>query len=201
MKTNLIIGAVTLGAIATTAATAYAFNPDVKDALDNNDYNSWVDAISDTPRGDEMLSVINESNFDQLVEANQLRESGDMEGAKTIMEELGLDQFMGKGPGGDRGGDPEQMQAVRDAIAAGDYDAWVAAMGDGERAQEILSVINQDNFDQFVQAHQLMDQGRQILEDLGVPQPMKGGNGPEHRGQGMNGQFNNPDQSNNNQSS
>ena len=62
----------------------------VKTAVENNDYTAWVDAHGDGERGQKMLEIINESNFDRLVEMHGLMQAGDREGAKAIAEELGL---------------------------------------------------------------------------------------------------------------
>ena len=60
-------------------------------AIENNDYQAWATAVSGTP----MAEKVDATTFSKLVEAHNLRESGDHEGARAIMEELGL-----KGPHG-----------------------------------------------------------------------------------------------------
>jgi len=185
MKTTLITGAVTLGTIAMTATSAFAFNPEikeaVKEALNQNDYNSWVEAISESPKGEEMLELIDESNFNQLVEAHNLREAGDFEAAKAIAEELGIDDIMQRG----KGQNDEKMQAVKDALDAGDYNAWVEAMGDGERSQRLLEIINESNFDRLVEIHNLRNQIRAISDELGLPEGGEFGPGRHSHGQGQ----------------
>jgi hypothetical protein len=65
--------------------------------------------------------------------------------------------------------------AVDAAIKAGDYKAWVLAVGaDSPQAQK----ITQANFAKFSEAHNLMEQARAIFTDLGLE------NG-EGRGLGM----------------
>jgi len=61
-------------------------------ALDNNDYQSWLEAVgADSPMG----QAINEDEFPRLIEAHLLiQESKDkMQQAKEIHEELGLPGF------------------------------------------------------------------------------------------------------------
>lgn len=73
----------------------------VRTAVENNDYQAWVDAHGDGERGAEMLELINESNFSQFVEMHNLMQADDKEGAKAIAESLGLPdkgEFK-KGPG------------------------------------------------------------------------------------------------------
>lgn len=62
----------------------------VQTAIENNNYQAWVDAHGDGERGKKMLEMINENNFSQLVEMHNLMQDGDKEGAKAIAEELGL---------------------------------------------------------------------------------------------------------------
>lgn len=55
--------------------------------------------------------------------------------------------------------------AVEAALSAGDYDAWVSAEG---TSSPLVSKVNKDNFSQFVEAHNLMEQARTILSNIGV---------------------------------
>jgi cell division septum initiation protein DivIVA len=76
----------------------------VKAAIEANDYAAFKTAVADSPMGTE---IDTEAEFKKLVEAHTLREAGDMEAARAIMEELGLKGpgMGGKGMGGGRGGD------------------------------------------------------------------------------------------------
>jgi len=60
-------------------------NEAVKTALDNNDYNAWLEAVG---KDSSMAGKINQDNFPKLVEAHKLQEQ-----ARRIMEELGLKGF------------------------------------------------------------------------------------------------------------
>jgi len=79
-----------------------------------------------------------------------------------------------------------QMEARRasmqTAINSGNYDTWVAAVKAqaGDQAP-ILSQVNADNFAQFAEAHQLMDQAREKLQAIGIDEGIGMGFG---RGQG-----------------
>lgn len=63
-------------------------------------------------------------------------------------------------------------EEVLKAVLAGNYDAWYALVTENDKTPKILEVINEDNFAQFSKAHQLMEEGRQMLEDLGVEKGM-----------------------------
>lgn len=62
----------------------------MKAVLDSGDYSTFVTLIADTPMADTMTEDI----FNKMVEANKLREAGDDEGARAIMDEL-RDQGVG----------------------------------------------------------------------------------------------------------
>lgn len=64
--------------------------------------------------------------------------------------------------------------AVKAALDAGDYNAWVAAEGEDN---PILEKINTDNFARFVEAHKLMDEARIIMEELGIEKGLGGERG------------------------
>jgi nucleotide-binding universal stress UspA family protein len=189
MNNRILTGIIIGGTVLTTTLSAYAyssqntesmgqgndigkFNPN-KEALmetfDNADYQAWYDLTKESPRAEELLSVINEDNFSKLVEAHKLREAGDMEGAKAIMEELGLPE-MGKGNGAMKN---ENMQAVKEALENNDYNAWLIVMEGSPKAEEIKAIIDESNFDQIVKIHELMQAGDRdgalkIVEELGL---------------------------------
>lgn len=57
----------------------------------------------------------------------------------------------------------EQMQAAMDA---GDYDAWRALVPENS---PLGDVITAENFDRFIEMHQLMNEAHDIAEELGLP--------------------------------
>ncbi|MBT4917348.1 hypothetical protein HN709_05160 [Candidatus Peregrinibacteria bacterium] len=83
---------------------------------------------------------------------------------------------------------------VQEVLLSGDYDAWYGLVSshEGPRSENVLEVINEDNFDEFVEAHELMEEAKEIMEELGLEGPegmgkhkmgaMKGGHG--QRGMG-----------------
>lgn len=68
----------------------------------------------------------------------------------------------------------KKQAAVQAALKAGDYNAWVQAVG---TTSPMLTKINKDNFAKFVQAHELRLQADAIMTELGI-------NPGEGRGQG-----------------
>jgi len=60
-----------------------------------------------------------------------------------------------------------KQAAIDAAIAAGDYNAWVKAVGD---KSPLLKKITAANFSQYVQAENLMKQARAIYQQLGISQ-------------------------------
>lgn len=69
----------------------------VKAAVEQNDYNAWVTAVSESKMAEKHADKINEETFGKLVEAHELFQSGDKEAAKEIMKELGLKKKHRKG--------------------------------------------------------------------------------------------------------
>lgn len=67
-------------------------------AIKNNDYSAWAAAAAGTPLADS----ITEANFATFIQAHQLRESGDHEGAKELMDSIGITRPEG-GPHSGRG--------------------------------------------------------------------------------------------------
>ncbi len=59
----------------------------------------------------------------------------------------------------------KKQTAVNAALEANDYNAWAQAVGANS---PLLAKINQNNFSQFVQAHQLRKQADKIMMDLGL---------------------------------
>lgn len=79
----------------TKHAEMEAHKAEVDTAIDARDYDAFVTAVGvDNKRFDQ----VNETNFAQFAELHDLREAGDMEGAKALAEELGL-QRPNKGAG------------------------------------------------------------------------------------------------------
>ena len=73
----------------------------------------------------------------------------------------------------------ERHDAMQTALENGDYDAWKGIIDSRPR---ISDVITEDNFDQFVEMHQLMQDGdregaQEIAEELGLPGKGKFGKG------------------------
>jgi len=73
----------------------------VDQAVEGSDYNAFLEAIEGSPLVDIITS---EDDFELFVEAHGLREAGDKEAAREIMEDLGFEGKMhGKGHGMNKG--------------------------------------------------------------------------------------------------
>ena len=72
---------------------------------------------------------------------------------------------------------PENHQAIMEAVEQCDYDAWHALLTENDREPKILEYINEENFDRFCEMHQHLAEAKAIAEELGLPKPgnmMKG---------------------------
>lgn len=172
-NTKLRLSAVILGVIITTALVAsstYAFGHgwgrqgnNLKTAIENNDYST----LGDNPK-------ITEEQFNQMIEVHNLMQVGDYEVAKEMRKELGLNK---KGFGVRRGMsnkahkmfDLERREAVLAALEAGDYSAWLEVVGED---CPLTDKITEDNFFKLVEAHNLMQEAREIMEELGITKGM-----------------------------
>jgi len=64
-----------------------------------------------------------------------------------------------------------KFAAVKTALSAGDYNAWVTAQTAINEDCPLLTKITVDNFSQYVQAYNLRTQADTIMQDLGVDGP------------------------------
>jgi hypothetical protein len=78
----------------------------------------------------------------------------------------------------------ERRQAIEAALEAGDYNAWLEAVGDNCPMAER---INEGNFSKLMEAHNLREQARGIMEELGVERGMSRNGGMGHGGAGCPG--------------
>ena len=137
----------------------------VKTAVDENNYTAFVEAVGEDAR---ILETINEENFSAFVEAKTLMQEGDRENARVILDELGVEKHFGHKRG--KFHDSEKHEAMRAAVEAEDYNAFVAAVGE---EAPILETITEENFPTFVEIHELRAAGdkegaRALAEELGL---------------------------------
>jgi hypothetical protein len=64
----------------------------------------------------------------------------------------------------------DRHEAMQDAFAESDYDAWVALMTADGRSPGVLNKVNADNFDDFAEAHNTDDPARaaELRAELGL---------------------------------
>lgn len=100
--------------------------------------------------------------------------------ANTLASEGGASQLSTEEMKERRGEMKENMEAMRVAVSSGDYDTWISLVSETKHGEEILEVINESNWDQFVEAHNLIEEGRSLMqqgkekmEELGIDR-MKG---------------------------
>lgn len=125
----------------------------IKSALENNDYNAFIAAHGEDSRIAEKMT---EERFATLVEKF---ENGEFPGKRHRLRKQMRERFS-----------EDQMTAIKAAIEDRDFNAFVAAHSDDAR---ILEVVTEDNFDQFVDMHELRmsgdrDGARAIAEELGL---------------------------------
>lgn len=193
-----IVVATAVGAYAVDAHDSDTERPDgdqieavheaARAAVEAGDYSAWAEALADAPKADER---VNEDTFNVLVEARSLREAGEDEAARELLRENDIRPHRrGHDKRGERGEVSEEQRAerearrteVRAAVAAGDYDAWAAALADAPRADEFVS---QENFTVIAEAHALRDAGedeaaRDLLRENEIRLPGRGHGQHQH---------------------
>ena len=86
-------------------------NPEARQAVEEKDYNAWLEATSeDSPIREH---IENEEDFNKLIEMHEAREAGDKDKADEIREELGMPEKGGRGGprGGQKGEDSDSDDA------------------------------------------------------------------------------------------
>ena len=140
-----------VAAFAVTVTAASAFNSDRLDQIDVDLSNTQISALeeahelrADGATRDEVHDVLDEAGLDR----------DKMQEIRTAMHELRN----------------EHREAVEAALEAGDYDAFMTAVADSPRADQITS---EADFYQLVEAHELREAGdyeaaRAIMTELGI---------------------------------
>lgn len=131
----------------------------IKAALEANDYDAFIAAHGENSNITEFMT---EERFAHLVE--QYAENEGELPIKEHKQKRGSERFSS-----------EQFEAIKQAIEEKDYDAFVAAQ---EGNEHILSIVTEDNFDKFIDMHELRQSGdregaRAIAEELGLFQGTK----------------------------
>lgn len=115
-------------------------NKDVVEALKSGDYETWAEAVAETPRGEYMLERITADNFDSFVEMIELYRADDTEAADAIAVELGLPTQAER---------REFKTAMREAFSNGDYDAYLAVVESREDYPEDF-ILSEEEFNEKV---------------------------------------------------
>lgn len=68
----------------------------IKAAMDSGDYAAWKAAVAADGRNPKITQVITEDNFATFVKMQEARQTGDIETAKALAKELGLNVGMGQ---------------------------------------------------------------------------------------------------------
>ena len=71
--------------------------------FETKDYDAWVEFMTQDGRRPGVVDKISEEDFSAFVEAHNLAQQGDMEGAENIRQELGLGQGERRGDGSRQG--------------------------------------------------------------------------------------------------
>lgn len=86
----------------------------VEQAIEEGNYDLWLSAIQDLPHAQDMAQLVSEDEFELLVDMHQAREDGDFETAKSLADEIGLDQLGPRGFGEGQFAEGKGLRTVED---------------------------------------------------------------------------------------
>lgn len=147
-------------------------------------YDAWVNFVSQNApdKGQEMLKVINETNFPKFQESHKLMEQAHdlMTQAEAINKDLGLPQrehgfgAEGRGMFGHGKGRGMMNPEVMTAIQNKDFAAWQTAVEASPMKDTMSQYINEGNFSTFSDMMTAMKNGDKATADslrtqLGIP--------------------------------
>lgn len=124
----------------------------IKLAIEAGDYDAWVKAEKAVNANSPMLNKVTKDSFTDYAAKFKAREEK-MAEQKT------------------------KNDAVRDALGAGNYNAWAAAEKAINENCPKLKKINANNFSQYLEAWKLRQQADNIMKDLGLEGPADGREG------------------------
>ncbi len=157
-KSNIVLaGAAALVALVGVAGISLSVF-----AQDNSPQNAfipgrmWGQSLTDEQRA-EIRSTMQAKLEEMGVDTSQMQ-------ARIAQKELSS---------ADREARRSEMQANREAVQAAidadDYGAFAAAIGENS---PLAGKITSENFDRFVEAHKSIENGRKIMQDLGIEKGM-----------------------------
>lgn len=122
-------------------------------ALSNGDYTAFIAAV-----GEDKADKLTEEHFAHMVEVHQAMEDGDTERLKELHEEMRAEMEAKK-------------EEVKTALDAGDYTAFVTALGD-----HVPEDLTEEKFAQMVEVHELRAAGEtekaaELAREYGLKRP------------------------------
>jgi len=149
---------------------------EVRQAVENNDYDTWQKLTKEHPQATRMFENINADNFHLLNDIHQARQDGDMEKVKQIADELGIKLGHIAGNVKNKIHRHKMQKEVREALENRDYNAWHEAM-----MPPIFQHVNAENFDTFADMHEAIqsgdkDKAEELRTKLGLPEKPTQGN-------------------------
>jgi hypothetical protein len=179
----LVIGIVAAGAYALPFGKGMWAGDDMTQALETGDYDAYLAAMDSSNRPD--AQVLTEDEFSQRSE--QYREMAQQR--QQVQAALESDDYGAwKGAMSARFTEDmfnrqetvqKQHDAVEQAMADDDYDAWLEAIQDTPASDRLTSVVNEGNFETYVQLHEAVqdndwETARELQSELGLEPFQKG---------------------------
>lgn len=117
-------------------------NTAITQAIIDRDYNTWNSLVTDP----KIKAGVNSANFDQFAEAYVLLQQGRLEEADVYKKQVGLKVAQRVSV--------EKSNAIREALADNNYNAWSNIVG-----PVIASQVPSEKFDTYAESVLLLDAG------------------------------------------
>jgi len=166
--TAFAVGAVALAGVSSASAfggrgQGQNFDSELRDtleqALENDDYTSWVQAHTDAGITD-IADKVTEEQFEKMVQMHEARENGDTATAQALAEELGFG--MGQGQEAGKGAHDGAMRGGSEGgLSINRYDTyaeWKTAMAENSEMTEVLANVTEADFNQMKTLHTQMQE-------------------------------------------
>jgi DNA-directed RNA polymerase subunit N (RpoN/RPB10) len=153
---------------------------EIHQAIEAKDFAKFSEIASQNSRGQKLLEKINADNFDKFIEMHESKKSGEIENAKKIAEELGIENFGGKKGKfmkkhhRKHGMMPFHSNNLLEAAQNDDFSAFSAQIASEAYSARLLEKINADNYAKFQEMLKAQQAAKKIAEELGL-MPNKAG--------------------------
>lgn len=155
-------------------------NSDVSKAIENNDFDAFKDSLDNSG---ELRSQFNSMDWyeqeheaiQEAIENNDYQAYVDIISTDNLTHEVVTEDDFSQMVAQHKAHD-----AIEQAIENNDYDSWVAALEDLPFGQNMIDIVSEDEFSDYVEMHNLAKEGdfesaQEIAKEIGLDSSMSEG--------------------------